>query len=397
MKTLNTFDLQKNNIINIPLDPRTTPPASPVVGQVYTNTTQNLIYLWDGTQWVSTSGITNVISSDSSIITSISNGIADMGLNVDNVGIEINPTTGTVRLKDLGVTTTKLANDAVTTIKVTDGAITFAKIQDIPTMTVIGRVLAGSGDASAISIINDPNLTGANGTNLATAGATKAYIDALVAGIGSLIGSFNASTSTQFPGTSSTKKGDYWYVTVAGNVNGVDFNVGDVLVANKANPSPTDPNDWIFLETNRDQATTTTLGLVMLASTAEVQAGTNNTKAVTPETLSARTATETRTGLIEIATQAEVNAGADDTRAVTPLKLTAYLNNLVGGYTALLGNGSATSYVITHNLNTKSIIADFFLGDEKILVDYARTTANSITVTFGTPPALNSIEVVIKK
>lgn len=399
MKVTNIFDLQRHNIINIPLDPRTTPPANPVHGQVYTNTNTNIIYLFDGTQWISGSGIVNVTSNNGSINVNIANSIADLGINVDNATIEIDNVTGAVRIKDGGVTTTKLANGAVTTIKITDGSITFAKIQDIPTMTVIGRVAAGTGPASAITIINDPTLAGASGTNLATAGATKAYIDAIIAGIGTLIGSFNASTATQFPGTTSTKKGDYWYVTVAGTVNGVSLNVGDVLIANVPNPSPSNPNDWIFLETNRDQATTTVLGMVMLATPAEVITGTNNVKAVTPEGLSARTATETRTGLIEIATQAETNTGTDDTRAITPLKMVSYLNTLVGGYTTIIGNGSATSIAISHGLNTKSVIAEFFLiaTEEKILVDYVRTSASIITAVFGTPPALNSIEVVIKK
>lgn len=399
MKFTNVADLQQNNIINIPLDPRATAPASPVVGQVYTNTTDNLIYLWDGTQWVSSSGITNVDSPDNSILVSITAGLASLGINADNVGIEINPTTGVVRLKDLGVTTAKLANNAVTTIKVTDKNITFAKIQDIPTMTVIGRVASGSGTASAITILNDPAMAGANGSTLATSGSIKAYVDGLIAGIGTLIGSFNASTSTTFPGTASTKKGDYWYVTTAGTVQGIALNVGDVLIANVPNPSTTNPNDWIFLESNRDQATTTVLGMVMLATNAETQAGTNSVKAVTPASLSARTATETRTGLIEIATQAETNAGTDDTRAVTPLKMVTYLNAMVGGFSGTIGNGTATSIDITHGLNTTDVIAEFYLvsTNEKILVDYAITSATVVTATFGTAPANNSIKVVIKK
>ena len=92
--------------------------------------------------------------------------------------------------------------------------------------------------------------------------------------------------------------------------------------------------------------------MVTLATALEVQTGTDPNKAVTPATLSARTATETRTGLIEIATQAETNAGTDDTRAVTPLKMVTYLNAMVGGYSGTIGNGTATSIAITHGLNT---------------------------------------------
>ena len=61
--------------------------------------------------------------------------------------------------------------------------------------------------------------------------------------------------------------------------------------------------------------------LLPAASNAETQAGAIVNKAVTPASLASRTATESRTGISEIATQAETDAGTDDTRFVTPKKL----------------------------------------------------------------------------
>lgn len=75
-------------------------------------------------------------------------------------------------------------------------------------------------------------------------------------------------------------------------------------------------------------ATTTTLGVVELATNEETIAGTDGTRAVTPNSLSARTATEIRTGLIRIAVPAEVLSGKDNTKAVTPFGLlSAFLKN----------------------------------------------------------------------
>ena len=68
-------------------------------------------------------------------------------------------------------------------------------------------------------------------------------------------------------------------------------------------------------------ATTTTRGQVELATNTETQTGTDATRAVTPASLSSRTATETRTGIAEIATQPETDAGSDDSKIVTPKKL----------------------------------------------------------------------------
>lgn len=70
-------------------------------------------------------------------------------------------------------------------------------------------------------------------------------------------------------------------------------------------------------------ATDARKGIIELATSAETQTGTDAERAVTPAGLTARTATDTRTGVIEIATNAEVQAGTDAERAVTPAGLAA--------------------------------------------------------------------------
>ena len=87
---------------------------------------------------------------------------------------------------------------------------------------------------------------------------------------------------------------------------------------------------WQFLNVGYDPsyATTTSPGLVELATDAETQAGTDTLRAITPSNLSSRTATETRTGIAEIATQAEANAGVNDVTIISPLKLATYLTTV---------------------------------------------------------------------
>lgn len=84
-----------------------------------------------------------------------------------------------------------------------------------------------------------------------------------------------------------------------------------------------DATSIVFGDTNfhNPPATTSTLGVVELATDAEVSAGTDASRVVTPSTLSRRTATTSRTGLIKLATQAEVAAGKDNSKAITPLTL----------------------------------------------------------------------------
>lgn len=361
-KMLVNLDLTKNQILNVALQNLSGPPGSPVAGQVYYNTSDGNVYYWDGTTWRSVSGDITEVIAGSGLTGGGSSGAVTLDLNPDNTTIEVNA--DIVRIKDLGVSTGKLADGAVTTIKVTDSNITFSKIQNIATMTVMGRVAAGTGVASEISILDSNTMTGASSSNLATAGSIKAYVDNTVAGLGNLEGGFAAGSAVNFPtGAGGTKKGDYWYVTSAGTVQGVVLNIGDVLIANIDNASPTSSSDWTFLESNRDQATESVLGVVRLA------------------------------------TQAEANAGTNDTAVITPLKLKTVLDNRVGGYAANIGNGSSLSYAVTHSLNTVDVIV--MIKDnttlEEVFADVVITDVNTVTVSFATAPASNAYRVIIKK
>lgn len=87
-------------------------------------------------------------------------------------------------------------------------------------------------------------------------------------------------------------------------------------------------DEMIPVQTALSQASTGYQGKIQLATDAEVQTGTDVNKAVTPSSLSARTATETRTGVVELATNAETVTGTDNVRAVTPAGLAAKLATL---------------------------------------------------------------------
>lgn len=396
-KFLTNLDLTKNQILNVAIHNLSSAPASPVLGQVYFDTTDKRIYFWDGIAWVDMSGDIQDVLGGAGLTASTTNDVVTLDVNVDSATIEIN--SDTLRIKDLGVTTGKLADSAVTTLKINANAVTFAKLQQLNNLTVIGNVSGAAANAAEVTIITD--MANSSSSTLATSTAIKTYIDANVGSLGNLEGAWSAASGS-FPVGSSpvagTKAGDYWYVSVAGTVDSVAFNVGDVIVAKVNAASTTLASDWIQLEVNRDQATTTVLGLVFLATNAETQTGTDANKAVTPASLTARTATETRTGIAEIATDAELTTGTDDTRIVTPLKLKTYLDNRTGGYAANIG-GAGTSYALTHGLSTIDVIV--MIKDnttlEEVMTDVVITDANTVTVSFAVAPSANAYRVIIKK
>lgn len=82
----------------------------------------------------------------------------------------------------------------------------------------------------------------------------------------------------------------------------------------------------------------------------------------------------------------------------------AYTDTLVSGisivakYSVSIGDGTTTSYTITHNLNSRDVIARIYTSAAPyamIITDIEHTTINTITLIFTTPPTLNQYRVVV--
>lgn len=112
---------------------------------------------------------------------------------------------------------------------------------------------------------------------------------------------------------------------------------------------------------------------------------------------SAPAATETTAGIAELATQVETDTGTDDARIVTPLKL-ANWSGRARKFQQTIGDGSATQYTVTHNLNTRDVQASIYRNSgayDEVITDVEYTTVNSVTIRFATAPASNAFRVVI--
>jgi hypothetical protein len=112
---------------------------------------------------------------------------------------------------------------------------------------------------------------------------------------------------------------------------------------------------------------------------------------------SAPAATETTAGIAEVATQAETDTGTDDQRVVTPLKLATWAGRL-RRVAQTVGDGAATQYTVTHNLNTRDVHVSVYRtagAFDEVIVDKEATTVNSVTIRFAAAPALNAFRVVV--
>jgi hypothetical protein len=108
-------------------------------------------------------------------------------------------------------------------------------------------------------------------------------------------------------------------------------------------------------------------------------------------------ASEAVAGKIEIATQGETDGGVDDERAVTPAKLANWAGRKLK-YSANFGDGSATSYAITHNLGSRDIHVAVYRNSspwDTVLCDVERTDTNTVTLRFTVAPTSNQFRAVV--
>ena len=84
---------------------------------------------------------------------------------------------GKIIVKDLGVSTGKLAASAVTTAKIADSNVTKAKIENLADYKVLGNVSGGAAAPAEVAILDEDNMSSNSATSLATQQSIKAYVD----------------------------------------------------------------------------------------------------------------------------------------------------------------------------------------------------------------------------
>jgi hypothetical protein len=153
------------------------------------------------------------------------------------------------------------------------------------------------------------------------------------------------------------------------------------------------------LNFNVPPASTTTKGVIEIATQTEANALSLTDRAITPGTIPI--ASTTQKGLAERATQTEVNTGTDDERFVTPLTLQTKLNafDVSDTYTEVVGDAILQIFLIQHNLNSLNVTiyvrddnTGKWMGTQEQVVD-----ANNIEIRTNTIPTLNQLRVTVQK
>ncbi len=215
IKYLNNIDLNKNELQNAVVQVLASAPSSPVEGQVYYDSTDDVVKYYDGSAWQSmggdVTGITTATGNQVSII------------NPGGPIPQIDITTGAVQNAGTDLATGDQIYDFVTT-----------------------------GVNTRIQNITDP--TGAQDV------ATKNYVDTVATGLLDYKGGYNANTnSPALTGAANIAidKGDAYTVTADGTFLGEQVRVGDFIIAEVAIAASSSPSlgDFTITQSNIDLAT----------------------------------------------------------------------------------------------------------------------------------------------
>lgn len=341
---LNSINLNQNELIKARIEnqPNNTAAGTGVEGQLYYDTTLDVVKVWANGAWAEvgggvltvTSGNTDTITiggttanptvaantaavSDGSPNLVTGNQVYDFVIGLGYVeSVDVNGSTfitvtdgGTsadptfaVSLAATGTpsSTTYLRGDnswaalpGPATITLT-GDVTGSGTTSIATTIATGAVEFSMMDPTAIVTSSEGIPSNDNDVTLPTSAAVKAYVDASVAGGLIYQGGYDAATNTPNLDTPPTiagiKKGWTYTVTVEGTFFTEQVRVGDVLIAEI--DAPTTLADWTTVQNNIDLASLTQVGI------GNVNAGTGISVSYSSGTATVSTTATSSTGQI---------------------------------------------------------------------------------------------------
>lgn len=452
-KFLVSIDLNKNELQNAVIQNLATAPSTPSNGQIYYNTGDNQLYIYNGTRWeVAGGGIASGVLSSRPSASSVDSGTIFYA--TDTKLFYYSDGSTWTQTNAFGTVTTETSYGQSSS----DGtANTYAHSDHTHGTPSLGTATpnaiagttgsAGSGTlpskqdhTHAFTPASDLSMAGFKLTTLGTPSAdgdaaNKGYVDSVAQGL-DVKASVIAATTTD--GTFATAFANGQVVdgvTLTTNdriliKNQTDQTTNGIYVVN-ASGAPTRsadmnagsefPGAFVFVEqgtTNADTGwvctnNTVTIGSTNIVFTQFSGAGTytaSNGVTLTGNnfTFAPRTGYGLQTGAsgaeVKLATTSGLNLSSDLAvgagNGISVLTNTVAIDTtvVVSKYSTNVGDASATSYTITHNLGTRDVVVSVYEASgsyAEVICDVQHSTTNTITLLFSVAPTLNQYRVVV--
>ena len=427
-------------------------PATGNGGQLYYNTGDQKVYLFDGTNWVNIDGGVATVTAGTYI--NLTGTATDPTINhnltprADTTTISSPAAGGSFQVVDsvtsnttghvtaINVKTVTLPADTNTTYDLTtaltgtairltgsdttDDNVTISGTTNEVDVTRIGAQELRVGLTDDVTITGELTVSGTGQSSFGgqvtvpttpsagTDAASKSYVDSLVAGGLVFRGTFRADTgeilsganSGSFiyncPGGAGTRVavavGDYYVVATAGGsfyCSGATLDIGDSIIGvTAAAADSSTATNWSIVQSDE--------GVTDISASAVNNLLGINLSASTGSVAVGLDIDSLGTGTLPITNQILIpyyDGTNDVNRKVTYTDLVQTANSA----TSFAATISATA-TVTHGLNTKDVIVQLYdtVTDETVYADVDRISTTQVTITFAATPT-NSVRVLVQK
>ena len=421
-KFLVSIDLSKNELQNAVIQNLATAPASPTAGQIYYNTVDNQLYIYNGTRWevagnAVQSGLLASRPSASTVDTGTIYYATDTYLFYYSDGSTWTQTNAFGSVTAQTSYGASSGNGSATTYARADHTHGTPAL-GTATPNAVSGTTGSAGSAStpskedhthAFTPASDLSMAGFKLTSLGTPtadtdAANKGYVDSVAQGLDTKASVVAATTTNGTLATAFANGQVIDGVTLAtGNriliKNQTDQTVNGIYVvaASGAPSRSTDmdagsefPSAYVFVEqgtVNADTGWVCTNNSVTLGSTNIVWAQFSGAGTYTGSDGILLTGSNF-TGVV--AASGGLAVGATGFSLDTAIA--------VRKYAASIGDGSATSYTVTHSLSTKDVTVAVYDNSSpyaEVLCDVQHTSTSAITLLFSVAPTSNQYRVVV--
>jgi len=415
-KYLTSIDLNKNEIQNALMHPLSSAPGTPAEGQIYYDSTDKTLYIRDDSTWLDIGGAIRTLSQSTTPSVTIAGTTADVTIAIadaDTTNSGLLSSTQFDMLDDAVSTATAdtlvlrdgsgdfaandiTANAILSLADMSGGASTTAATKGYVDSKVASSVeYQGGYDADGNSPDLDTSPSGITKGDMYTVTVAGTFFSAPDLEVGDVLIAEQDDPTIKDHWTIVNKDLDTAGIkTALESLSETNF-VTDSDVTNLGNLSGDNTGD----QTDITDISSTIAEFNTACSDADFATGGGT--ATGSNTGDEVSATDSAEGIIELATQAEVDAGTETSMAVTPETLAAYSGLGAGGtvdrYTSLIGDNSSTTITVTHSLGIKTVQSQVFDAstDEEVICEVLNFSTTQTKFTFTVAPGTDSLRCII--